>query len=178
MDFATSMLFSADCKLYPYIGHLPLGHSGGIQFAAAQLPHLQLFDCGMTICDPSVENPSIEENESPADNSSQELKYQQKVANTKLYPMYQKLIIKHGRLKKLSLWGCSGLDVRLRRKMLFCFRVQIVLSIYNGFYIGKQLLPVLLRIWWCIRDIWNYIWKIMFCEMLYICLYCFRSFSY
>ncbi|KAG6670737.1 hypothetical protein I3843_Q041100 [Carya illinoinensis] len=52
--------------------------SSGIQFATAQLPLLELMDCGMTICDPNSEN--------------------------------SKLIIKHNRLKKLSLWGCSGLD--------------------------------------------------------------------
>ncbi|RWR88872.1 F-box domain-containing protein [Cinnamomum micranthum f. kanehirae] len=104
------------CNVFPHtlsrllLALCPNVTSSGIQFAAAQLPHLRLFDCGMTICDPSVENPSVVENGLPADNSSQELKYQQKVSNTKLYPMYQKLIIKHGRLKKLSLWGCSGLD--------------------------------------------------------------------
>ncbi|XP_058105476.1 F-box/LRR-repeat protein 17 isoform X2 [Magnolia sinica] len=80
--------------------------SSGIQFAAAQLPLLQLIDCGMTICDPSVQNATIDEN----GNSGHELNNQQKVTNTKLHPMYQKLIIKHARLKKLSLWGCSGLD--------------------------------------------------------------------
>ncbi|KAJ8627103.1 hypothetical protein MRB53_020410 [Persea americana] len=105
------------CNVFPHtlsrllLALCPNVTSSGIQFAAAQLPHLRLFDCGMTICDPSVENPSVVENGLPADNSSQELKHQQKVSNTKLYPMYQKLIIKHGRLKKLSLWGCSGLDV-------------------------------------------------------------------
>ncbi|KAJ8627099.1 hypothetical protein MRB53_020406 [Persea americana] len=104
------------CNVFPHtlsrllLALCPNVTSSGIQFAAAQLPHLRLFDCGMTICDPSVENPSVVENGLPADNSSQELKHQQKVSNTKLYPMYQKLIIKQGRLKKLSLWGCSGLD--------------------------------------------------------------------
>ncbi|KAL2514268.1 F-box/LRR-repeat protein 17 [Forsythia ovata] len=29
--------------------------SSGIQFAAAQLPRLELMDCGMTICDPNLE---------------------------------------------------------------------------------------------------------------------------
>eukprot|EP00268_Persea_americana_P052233 TRINITY_DN5841_c0_g2_i14.p1 TRINITY_DN5841_c0_g2~~TRINITY_DN5841_c0_g2_i14.p1 ORF type:complete len:551 (+),score=77.27 TRINITY_DN5841_c0_g2_i14:356-2008(+) len=104
------------CNVFPHtlsrllLALCPNVTSSGIQFAAAQLPHLRLFDCGMIICNPSVENPSVVENGLPADNSSQELKHQQKVSNTKLYPMYQKLIIKHGRLKKLSLWGCSGLD--------------------------------------------------------------------
>ncbi|KAF6173440.1 hypothetical protein GIB67_027135 [Kingdonia uniflora] len=67
--------------------------SSGIQFAAAQLPNLELMDCGMTICDPNSQN-AIERNGS----------------QRKLHLIYQKLIIKHLRLKKLSLWGCSGLD--------------------------------------------------------------------
>ncbi|KAK4338725.1 hypothetical protein RND71_043212 [Anisodus tanguticus] len=66
--------------------------SSGIQFAAAQLPNLELMDCGMTICDPDLDNPTTQEN------------------NQKLHLIYQKLIIKHTCLKKLSLWGCSGLD--------------------------------------------------------------------
>ncbi|KAL6978588.1 F-box/LRR-repeat protein 17 [Sarracenia purpurea var. burkii] len=77
--------------------------SSGIQFAAAQLPLLELMDCGMTICDPNSQSPIAEES------SDCEL---QNTPNSKLHLIYQKLIIKHGRLKKLSLWGCSGLDVR------------------------------------------------------------------
>ncbi|KAL0418673.1 UNVERIFIED_CONTAM: F-box/LRR-repeat protein 17 [Sesamum radiatum] len=75
--------------------------SSGIQFAAAQLPHLELMDCGMTICDSNPETSADEEE------SDDEL---QKTPNSKLHHIYQKLIIKHSRLKKLSLWGCSGLD--------------------------------------------------------------------
>ncbi|KAK6164566.1 hypothetical protein DH2020_001430 [Rehmannia glutinosa] len=75
--------------------------SSGIQFAAAQLPCLELMDCGMTICDPNSEKSTDEE-----DNDSE----LQKTPNSKLHLIYQKLIIKHSRLKKLSLWGCSGLD--------------------------------------------------------------------
>ncbi|KAK6141588.1 hypothetical protein DH2020_024656 [Rehmannia glutinosa] len=75
--------------------------SSGIQFAAAQLPCLELMDCGMTICDPNLEKSTDEE-----DNDSE----LQKTPNSKLHLIYQKLIIKHSRLKKLSLWGCSGLD--------------------------------------------------------------------
>lgn len=72
--------------------------SSGIQFAAAQLPFLQLFDCGMSIRDLSSENQNFDDNFRklpPASNS---------------LSIYQKLLIKHVRLKKLSLWGCSGLD--------------------------------------------------------------------
>ncbi|KAI5680155.1 hypothetical protein M9H77_01382 [Catharanthus roseus] len=75
--------------------------SSGIQFATAQLPLLELMDCGMTICDPNSEGPSREEN------SESEF---MKAPNSKVHIIYQKLIIKHSRLKKLSLWGCSGLD--------------------------------------------------------------------
>ncbi|KAG6434919.1 hypothetical protein SASPL_106563 [Salvia splendens] len=75
--------------------------SSGIQFAAAQLPCLELMDCGMTICDPDCEKSTDEEDDDT------EL---QKTPNSKMHLTYQKLIIKHNRLKKLSLWGCSGLD--------------------------------------------------------------------
>ncbi|XP_015891437.3 F-box/LRR-repeat protein 17 [Ziziphus jujuba] len=74
--------------------------SSGIQFATAQLPLLELMDCGMTICDPDSLNSTCE------DISGCEV---QKITS-KLHLIYQKLIIKHGKLKKLSLWGCSGLD--------------------------------------------------------------------
>ncbi|WMV32622.1 hypothetical protein MTR67_026007 [Solanum verrucosum] len=32
--------------------------SSGIQFAAAQLPNLELMDCGMSICDPDLDSPA------------------------------------------------------------------------------------------------------------------------
>ncbi|MCD7463106.1 F-box/LRR-repeat protein 17 [Datura stramonium] len=75
--------------------------SSGIQFAVAQLPNLELMDCGMSICDPDLDSPTAQEN----DNG--EL---QRTPSSKLHLIYQKLIIKHSCLKKLSLWGCSGLD--------------------------------------------------------------------
>ncbi|RDX91912.1 F-box/LRR-repeat protein 17, partial [Mucuna pruriens] len=74
--------------------------SSGIQFATAQLPHLEIMDCGMTICEPNSHNPTTVE-----DNCKL-----QKTSITNLHLTNQKLIIKHCRLKKLSLWGCSGLD--------------------------------------------------------------------
>ncbi|XP_047316587.1 F-box/LRR-repeat protein 17-like isoform X2 [Impatiens glandulifera] len=75
--------------------------SSGIQFATAQLPLLELMDCGMALCNPSSEDESSEKG---TDCESQ------KTPNSKLHNVYQKLIIKHSHLKKLSLWGCSGLD--------------------------------------------------------------------
>ncbi|KAK4492492.1 hypothetical protein RD792_003301 [Penstemon davidsonii] len=73
----------------------------GIQFAAAQLPRLELMDCGMTICDPTSEKSNVEE-----DNACE----LQRTHHSKFNIIHQKLIIKHSRLKKLSLWGCSSLD--------------------------------------------------------------------
>ncbi|KAK1437299.1 hypothetical protein QVD17_03089 [Tagetes erecta] len=74
--------------------------SSGIQFATAQLPLLELMDCGMTICESDAQYPTYDEN------SNLEL---QTSSNSK-HLTYQKLFIKHARLKKLSLWGCSSLD--------------------------------------------------------------------
>ncbi|XP_022954395.1 F-box/LRR-repeat protein 17-like [Cucurbita moschata] len=74
--------------------------SSGIQFATAELPLLELMDCGMTICDPNAQD-------STSETGDHELSKQ---PNSKFHLIYQKLIIKHNHLKKLSLWGCSGLD--------------------------------------------------------------------
>ncbi|XP_055831968.1 F-box/LRR-repeat protein 17-like [Solanum dulcamara] len=95
------------CNVYPetlsklLLALCPNITSSGIQFAAAQLPNLELMDCGMTICDPDLDDPTAQEN-----NDLQ----LQRTHNSKLHLIYQKLIIKHTCLKKLSLWGCSGLD--------------------------------------------------------------------
>ncbi|XP_024982043.1 F-box/LRR-repeat protein 17 [Cynara cardunculus var. scolymus] len=75
--------------------------SSGIQFATAQLPLLELMDCGMTICESDAQYPTHD------GNGGSEL---QRSPNSKLHLIYQKLFIKHARLKKLSLWGCSSLD--------------------------------------------------------------------
>ncbi|KAK6937604.1 F-box domain [Dillenia turbinata] len=74
--------------------------SSGIQFATAQLPLLELMDCGMTICDLNSNNQVPDEGNDSESNK----------VNMRSHLIHQKLIIKHGRLKKLSLWGCSGLD--------------------------------------------------------------------
>ncbi|CAH9132781.1 unnamed protein product [Cuscuta epithymum] len=95
------------CNVFPdYLSKLLLAlcpniSSSGIQFAAAQLPHLEIMDCGMTISDPTLDN------QFPDENDDHNL---QKMSNSRQHHAYQKLIIKHNRLKKLSLWGCSGLD--------------------------------------------------------------------
>ncbi|MQL80762.1 hypothetical protein Taro_013214 [Colocasia esculenta] len=82
--------------------------SSGIQFATAQLPLLQLIDCGMSMRDIGFQNDILEENHQH-DAGIDETSFCERPVR-KLQPMYQKLIIKHGRLRKLSLWGCSGLD--------------------------------------------------------------------
>ncbi|XP_020092021.1 F-box/LRR-repeat protein 17 [Ananas comosus] len=81
--------------------------SSGIQFATAQLPLLQLIDCGMSIC---VVNSQSAEDKSHTSEEHGEVKWCQKLSTVRPQPIYQKLIIKHAHLKKLSLWGCSGLD--------------------------------------------------------------------
>ncbi|KAF5181644.1 F-box/LRR-repeat protein [Thalictrum thalictroides] len=83
--------------------------SSGIQFAIAQLPLLEVMDCGMSLCDPNSQNLD-EETGSNRNNAACEFNHMQKASNSKLHLIYQKMIIKHLRLKKLSLWGCSGLD--------------------------------------------------------------------
>lgn len=110
-----ALLMSALCLSY-----LLNAISGGIQFAAAQLPFLQLFDCGMSISDLSFENGSTEDNRL----ESGEIKSCQK-QSAKSLPIYQKLIIKHGCLKKLSLWGCSGLDVRQNPEKIFAPSIPV-----------------------------------------------------
>uniref|UniRef100_A0A7N0UFZ8 F-box domain-containing protein n=1 Tax=Kalanchoe fedtschenkoi TaxID=63787 RepID=A0A7N0UFZ8_KALFE len=73
--------------------------SSGIQFATAQLPLLELMDCGMTVSYPDPQPPTPDEDlELPVG------------SNKKPHFTCQKLIVKHDRLKKFSLWGCSALD--------------------------------------------------------------------
>ncbi|GJZ59640.1 F-box/LRR-repeat protein 17 [Tanacetum coccineum] len=95
------------CNVFPdkltrlLVSQCPNITSSGIQFATAQLPLLELMDCGMTICEPDALSPLCEANN---DSDSQVS------PNNKLHLIHQKkLFIKHARLKKLSLWGCSTL---------------------------------------------------------------------
>ncbi|XP_043692674.1 F-box/LRR-repeat protein 17-like [Telopea speciosissima] len=103
------------CNVFPetlsrlLLASCPNITSSGIQFAAAQLPLLELMDCGMTICDPNSQSLNSTDGSEYVSNGC-EPNHLQKKPNSKLHHIYQKLIIKHGRLKKLSLWGCSGLD--------------------------------------------------------------------
>lgn len=84
--------------------------AGGIQFATAQLPLLELMDCGMTVSDPNSDDPTSEE---------------KSLTPQKTSGYNQKMFIKHKQLKKLSLWGCSSLDVRILIIDVFSKRVLL-----------------------------------------------------
>lgn len=100
------------CKAYPrtlsrlLLALCPNVTARGIQLATAQLPCLQLMDCGMSLC-ANVKN----EKEGPYFGEiNGGIRIIRKLSILKRQPIHQKLIIKHGNLKKLSLWGCSALD--------------------------------------------------------------------
>lgn len=100
------------CKAYPrtlsrlLLALCPNVTTRGIQLATAQLPCLQLMDCGMSLC-ANVKN----EKEGPYFGEiNGGIRIIRKLSILKRQPIHQKLIIKHGNLKKLSLWGCSALD--------------------------------------------------------------------
>ncbi|XP_044386873.1 F-box/LRR-repeat protein 17 isoform X1 [Triticum aestivum] len=81
--------------------------SYGVQVATAQLPLLQLMDCGKSLC----ANVQPEAPRSYFGDLNGGIRFCSKLQITrKQQPTYQKLIIKHANLKKLSLWGCSGID--------------------------------------------------------------------
>ena len=115
------MRLAACCDLSMFLDICFHGFPGGIQFATAQLPLLQLIDCGMSICAINSQYESPEENGLIGNEGSGELGRCQKSPMPKPQAIYQKLIIKHGCLRKISLWGCSGLDVSHTKKaVLIC----------------------------------------------------------
>jgi hypothetical protein len=79
---------------------------GGVQLAST-LPYLRMLDCGMSIC---VANPQINDKKLQSAGETDNLRKCQQQSPVK--NPYQKLIIEHANLKKLSLWGCSALEVR------------------------------------------------------------------
>jgi hypothetical protein len=79
---------------------------GGVQLASS-LPYLRVLDCGMSIC---VANPQTNEKKLQCVGETDCLRKCQQQSPMK--KTYQKLIIEHANLKKLSLWGCSALEVR------------------------------------------------------------------
>jgi hypothetical protein len=67
------------------------------------------MDCGMSLCanlNNDKEGPCFGE-------INGGIRIIRKLCTLKKQPVLQKLIIKHGNLKKLSLWGCSAIDVSL-----------------------------------------------------------------
>ncbi|KAG0474033.1 hypothetical protein HPP92_015890 [Vanilla planifolia] len=84
--------------------------SSGIQLATAQLPHLVLLDCGMSICDSNSKAHDPKDNMVQINERPEEVKKHQHSPAKRLRFTRHKLIIKHEHLRKLSLWGCSGLD--------------------------------------------------------------------
>uniref|UniRef100_A0A0D3HWH5 F-box domain-containing protein n=1 Tax=Oryza barthii TaxID=65489 RepID=A0A0D3HWH5_9ORYZ len=101
------------CKAFPHtltrllLALCPNITSCGVQVATSQLPLLQLMDCGKSLC----ANSQPEAERSYFGEIYGGIKFCSKLPiQRKQQPNYQKLIIKHASLKKLSLWGCSALD--------------------------------------------------------------------
>ncbi|KAJ4790005.1 F-box/LRR-repeat protein 17 [Rhynchospora pubera] len=98
------------CQAYPHtlsrllLALCPNITTSGVQLATS-LPYLQLLDCGMSI---STAHPQTEEKEMHCIEETDSLRKRQQFSNIK--KPYQKLIIKHPNLKRLSLWGCSALE--------------------------------------------------------------------
>ncbi|TVT97517.1 hypothetical protein EJB05_57240 [Eragrostis curvula] len=100
------------CKAFPHtlsrllLALCPNVTTRGIQLATAQLPRLQLMDCGMSLCANSKN-----EKEGPYFGEiNGGIRFIRKSSTSQKQSIDQKLIIKHGNLKKLSLWGCSAID--------------------------------------------------------------------
>ncbi|KAJ3687410.1 hypothetical protein LUZ61_016574 [Rhynchospora tenuis] len=98
------------CQAYPhtlsrlFLALCPNITTSGVQLATS-LPYLQLLDCGMSI---STAYPQTEEKEMHCIEETDRLRKCQQFSDIK--KPYQKLIIKHPNLKRLSLWGCSALE--------------------------------------------------------------------
>lgn len=82
----------------------------GLQMVAMQLPFLQLLDCGMTISDKCYSNGNEDINhvEEQAEFRAWQSLQKQNL-HSKEHTVTNELVLKHLRLKKLSLWGCSGI---------------------------------------------------------------------
>ncbi|KAK3140158.1 hypothetical protein QOZ80_5AG0396870 [Eleusine coracana subsp. coracana] len=101
------------CKSFPHtltrllLALCPKITTFGVQVATTQLPLLRLMDCGKSLC----AKPQLEAGKSYFGDISGGIKFCSKLVNQKKQqPTYEKLIIKHTNLKKLSLWGCSAID--------------------------------------------------------------------
>ncbi|XP_062201802.1 F-box/LRR-repeat protein 17-like [Phragmites australis] len=101
------------CKAFPHtltrflLALCPNITSCGVQAATSQLPLLRLMDCGKSLC----ANLRPEAGRSYLGDITGGIRFCSKLATQKKQqPTYQKMIIKHNNLKKLSLWGCSAID--------------------------------------------------------------------
>jgi hypothetical protein len=102
--------FASQPLCAPVVRIHPCDFVGGIQAATAQLPLLQLMDCGMSL----RSNLQNEKQGAYFGEINGRIRLCPKLPTLKKQPMRQKLIIKHENLKKLSLWGCSAIDVSLQ----------------------------------------------------------------
>lgn len=93
--------------------------------AAAQLPLLRIMDCGNSLC----ANPQPEAGRSYFGDLSGGIKFCSKLPVQKKQQTGQKLIIKHNTLKKLSLWGCSAIDVSVE-KLLYLYAAILNASLF------------------------------------------------
>lgn len=94
-------LFKLLVALCPKVSHV------GLQTAVSQLPFLQLLDCGRVILDNcSGRTESLAGHEEHTEDSIL-TSFQSHSDNRQL----SVLSLQHSRLEKLSLWGCSGLQV-------------------------------------------------------------------
>ena len=86
--------------------------------AAAQLPLLRVMDCGQSIC--ATPQPEAGRSYYFGDLTGG-IKFCSKLpVQRKQQTTCQKLIIKHNNLKKLSLWGCSAIDVSVEKAVSDC----------------------------------------------------------
>lgn len=96
--------------------------------ATSKLPLLQLMDCGKSLC----ANSQPEAERSYFGEIYGGIKFCSKLPiQRKQQPNYQKLIIKHANLKKLSLWGCSALDVSLLNISIINPFIHLVANKHN-----------------------------------------------
>ncbi|GKD57682.1 putative F-box-like domain superfamily protein [Tanacetum coccineum] len=88
--------------------------SSGRQFATAQLPHLELMDCGMTICEPGAQSPLCEAN---SDSDSQSLylncpNLSELNSNSCKALLLEKLVLQCSKLESVHVVGCPDMVVQ------------------------------------------------------------------
>ncbi|GJX25643.1 F-box/LRR-repeat protein 17 [Tanacetum coccineum] len=88
--------------------------SSGIQFATAQLPLLELMDCGMTICEPDAQSPLCEAN---SDSDSQSLylncpNLSELNSNSCKALLPEKLVLQCSKLESVHAVGCPDVVVQ------------------------------------------------------------------